>query len=120
MEKRFLLQSNSSNFDHQEEMWCPNDMLESLKLIQLQNMFNMCSIDINNVLKEHYSVFNGSAKQLTMAFSLMAYNASFQIKSSPNSSAINKAFRNPHKQKSHGLKSGGQEDHASGKCLDIT
>ncbi|GFS49574.1 uncharacterized protein TNCV_821221 [Trichonephila clavipes] len=42
----------------------------------------MSSIDINNVLKEHYSVFNGRAKQLTRDSSHVANNASFQIKSS--------------------------------------
>ncbi|GFU24394.1 hypothetical protein TNCV_2263691 [Trichonephila clavipes] len=42
----------------------------------------MFSIDINEVLKAHYSVFNGSAKQLTMDFSPMAYIAGFQIRNS--------------------------------------
>ncbi|GFY20685.1 hypothetical protein TNCV_1119191 [Trichonephila clavipes] len=58
-------------------MGSPNDMLESLKCIQLQNRLTMCSIDINNVLKAHYSVFNGSAKQLTRNFSHMTNCASF-------------------------------------------
>ncbi|GFX59569.1 hypothetical protein TNCV_3053881 [Trichonephila clavipes] len=43
------------------------------------NMLNVCSMDINNVLKAHYSVFDGSAKQLTRDFSHMVYTAGFQI-----------------------------------------
>ncbi|GFY35077.1 hypothetical protein TNCV_5044521 [Trichonephila clavipes] len=45
-------------------------------------MLNMCFVDINNVLKAHYGVFNGSSKQLTRDFSHIPYNASFQIRSS--------------------------------------
>ncbi|GFW25518.1 hypothetical protein TNCV_3722461 [Trichonephila clavipes] len=78
--KKMSAIKNSSHFDQQEEMWCSNDMLESLKFIQLQNMFNMCFTNINNVLKVHCSLFNGSTKQLTRDINHMTYNASFQIR----------------------------------------
>ncbi|GFX44511.1 uncharacterized protein TNCV_4713371 [Trichonephila clavipes] len=58
-------------------MWSLNDMLESL------NMLNMCSIDINNVFKARYSIFNGSKKQLMRDFNHMAYNASFPTQQRP-------------------------------------
>ncbi|GFY33989.1 hypothetical protein TNCV_4596971 [Trichonephila clavipes] len=117
--KGFCNKKKSSNFDHQEEMWCPNDRLEPLKFIQLQNMLNMCFIHINNVLKAHYRVFNVSVKQLTRDFRHIAYNASFQIRQSPGSSTVNAVFwKSPHNQKSQGYKSG--EGQASRKCLDIT
>ncbi|GFX02529.1 hypothetical protein TNCV_727831 [Trichonephila clavipes] len=56
-------------------------------------MLNMCSIDINNELKAHYSDFNGSAKQLTRDFSHMPYKAGFQIRYNPNSSSTNTVAR---------------------------
>ncbi|GFU47636.1 HTH_Tnp_Tc3_2 domain-containing protein [Trichonephila clavipes] len=80
-EKKVPIIKNSSNFDHQKEIWCPNDVLESLKWIQLHNMLNIFSIDLNNVLKTHDRVFNGSAKQLTRDFSHVTFTASFQIRS---------------------------------------
>ncbi|GFW10363.1 hypothetical protein TNCV_5097141 [Trichonephila clavipes] len=106
---------NSSNFDLQEEMWCPNDFLESLKCIQLQNMFNMCSIDINNVTKVHYSVFIGSTKQLTKDFSHMAHNASSAFKSGKVlvPPLQTRSSRNPKNQKSQGIKTGERVGHAS-------
>ncbi|GFT07699.1 hypothetical protein TNCV_4046191 [Trichonephila clavipes] len=41
-------------------------------------MLNMCSIDINNVLKAHYNVCNGNAQQFARDFSHMMYNAAFK------------------------------------------
>ncbi|GFQ70165.1 hypothetical protein TNCT_329431 [Trichonephila clavata] len=81
-------------------------------------MLNMGSIDINNVLKAHCSVFNLSAKQLTgisTNWSIMLACKSGKVLIPPLEM---RSLRNPRNQKSQGLKSGERDGHVSGKYMD--
>lgn len=72
-----IYNKNSSNLNHQWELWCINKDKKSvriIKIIQLQNV-----LGINYVLKSHYSVFKGNTKKLLGDFSNILCNADFNL-----------------------------------------